>query len=118
MQAISTTTVPWITWFWFGHSTLLSSAHDSRTKLPRRRCSAGCACRPTAGWRSGRASDMGLARLPVRGMAAAPAAVLPELDAVRGVPLRLHRLIVPPLVLRARERDRNSDSGLFHVLSL
>ncbi len=26
MQATSTTTVPWITWFWFGHSTFLSSA--------------------------------------------------------------------------------------------
>ena len=29
MQATSTTTVPWMTWFCVGHSTLWSSAHDS-----------------------------------------------------------------------------------------
>ena len=32
MQAISTTTVPWMTWFWVGHSTFFSSPHDSATK--------------------------------------------------------------------------------------
>ena len=32
MQATSTTTVPWITWFWLGHSTFLSSAEDSWMK--------------------------------------------------------------------------------------
>src|SRR5256714_6663709 len=31
-QAISTTTTPWISWFWPGHSTFFSSPHDSATK--------------------------------------------------------------------------------------
>src|SRR5436190_91822 len=31
-QAISTTTTPWISWFWPGHSTFFSSPHDSETK--------------------------------------------------------------------------------------
>ena len=31
-QATSTTTVPWTTWFWPGHSTFFSSAIDSLTK--------------------------------------------------------------------------------------
>ena len=31
-QATSTTTVPWITWFWVGHSTFLSSAQHSPMK--------------------------------------------------------------------------------------
>src|SRR3954471_17563742 len=52
-----------------------------------------------------------LAGLPVRGVRAAPAAVLLELDAVGRVPLRLLRLVVPPLALGARERDCDSDSG-------
>jgi hypothetical protein len=47
---------------------------------------------------------------------AAPAAVLLELNAVGGVPLRLLRLIVTPLALGAGERDRDSDSGC-HVFS-
>src|SRR5690242_150224 len=45
---------------------------------------------------------------------AAPAAELAELDAVRIVPLGLHRLVVAPPALSAGERDRNSDSGLRH----
>src|SRR3954469_23228839 len=112
-----TTTVPWITWFWPGHSTFLSSDQDEAMKLLWRSSGSPGWVR-TAGWRSERASAMGLARFPVRGMAAAPAAVLAEHDAVRGVPLGLHRLVVPPLALRAGERDRNSDSGLGHVSSL
>ena len=32
VQAIRTTTVPWTTCDRFGHSTFLSSAHDSRMK--------------------------------------------------------------------------------------
>src|SRR4051812_33765763 len=51
-----------------------------------------------------------LAGLPVQSVAAAPTAVLVELDPVGRVPLRLLRLIVPPLALRARERDAYSDS--------
>ena len=38
-QAISTTTVPWISCFWPGHSTFFSSAQDSPTKL-RSACAA------------------------------------------------------------------------------
>ena len=34
-QATSTTTVPWITWFWVGHSTFLSSAQHSPMKPKR-----------------------------------------------------------------------------------
>ena len=37
MQATSTTTVPWITWFWPGHSTFFSSAQDSKMKFERPR---------------------------------------------------------------------------------
>ena len=33
VQATSTTTVPWMTWFWVGHSTFFSSAHDSKMKF-------------------------------------------------------------------------------------
>ncbi len=40
MQATITTTVPWITWFWPGHSTFFSSAHDSWMKLDRRSTSS------------------------------------------------------------------------------
>ena len=49
--------------------------------------------------------------LPVRGVLAAPPAVLLELDPIRGVPLRLLGLVVTPLALGACERDRDSDSG-------
>src|SRR5579862_2009059 len=55
------------------------------------------------------------ASLPVRGVLPAPAAVLPELDPVRRVPLRFVGLVVAPLALGTGERDRNSDSGLGHV---
>src|SRR5882724_11462606 len=106
-----------MTWVWQGHSTFLSSAQDSEMKCPCR--SSGCpGVARAVGWRSDRASTMGLARFPVRGVAAAPAAVFAELDAVRRVPLGLDRLIVPPLAVGAGERDRNSDSGLGHVSSL
>src|SRR5215210_5999275 len=44
-----------------------------------------------------------LPRLAVRGMPAAPAAVFLGLEAVRGVPLRLHRLIVKTPALGAGE---------------
>ena len=37
-QAMITTTVPWISWFWLGHSTLRSSPIDSRTKFARPAC--------------------------------------------------------------------------------
>src|SRR5262249_21299008 len=56
------------------------------------------------------------AGLPVGRVLAAPAAVLAELDAVRIVPLRLHRLVVAPLAVGAGERDRNSDSCLCHEI--
>src|SRR6185312_7515676 len=52
-----------------------------------------------------------LARLPMRRVPAAPAAVLLELDAVGRISLRLLRLVVTPLALGAGERDRDSDSG-------
>src|SRR4051794_17635360 len=58
-----------------------------------------------------------LARLPVRRVLPAPAAVLAELDPVRGVPLRLVGLVVAPLALGAGEGDRNSDSALGHCVS-
>src|SRR4051794_15225137 len=58
-----------------------------------------------------------LAGLPVRRVAAAPAAVLLELDAVGRVPLRLLRLIIAPLALGARKRDCDSDSGGHSCLS-
>src|SRR4051794_9107229 len=61
----------------------------------------------------------GLPSLPMRGVRLAPAAVLLELDPVGRVPLRFVRLIVPPLALRAGERDCDSDSsGHFFCLYL
>ena len=48
---------------------------------------------------------------PGAACAAAPAAVLLELDAVGRVPLRLRRLVVAPLALGAGERDLVSYSG-------
>src|SRR5207253_10718355 len=59
-------------------------------------------------------SDEPLPRLPMQRVAAAPAAVLLELDTVRRVPLGLLRLVVAPLALGARERDSDSDSGFCH----
>src|SRR5438067_2582090 len=151
-QAIRTTTVPWMTWFWLGHSTFRSSPQDSTTKRrnPRMgppRCSSprprprsgrdggsgasltgGFAPRPPAParagsawvdcWRRARrcarvclATSWPLPRLAVQRVAAAPTAVLVELDAVRRVPLGLLRLIVAALAVRASERDCDSDSG-------
>src|SRR4051812_18667706 len=56
-------------------------------------------------------TDRRLASLPVRGVMTTPPAVLLELHPVGGVPLRLLRLIVPPLAFGAGERDCDSDSG-------
>src|SRR4051812_41097272 len=53
----------------------------------------------------------------MRGMAAAPAAELAELDPVGRVPLRLRRLIVAPLAVVTGKGDRNSHSSLGHVES-
>src|SRR3954447_9280376 len=50
-----------------------------------------------------RLGHAGLAGLPVRGVGAAPAAVLLALDAVGRVSLRLLRLVIAPLALSARE---------------
>ena len=60
-QAMMTTIVPWMTWFWVGHSTFFSSAQDSETKrlkpLPGTRRDpvwvfCGCADGRTACWRA------------------------------------------------------------------
>src|SRR5262245_45781136 len=59
---------------------------------------------------------LSLPGLAMQRMTAAPAAVLAQLHAVRGVPLGLLRLVVAPLAVGAGERDRDSDSG-GHVLS-
>src|SRR5215470_224137 len=58
-----------------------------------------------------------LAGLPMQCVAAAPAAVLAELDAVGRVSLRLLRLIVPPPALGTGERDCDSDSGCHSCFS-
>src|SRR5205085_4389478 len=65
--------------------------------------------------RNGSGEPWGLAGLPVHGVAAAPAAVLLELDPVGRVPLRFLGLVVAPLAVDAGERNPNSDSGC-HVL--
>jgi hypothetical protein len=54
------------------------------------------------------------------GVAATPPAVLAQLDAIGRVPLRLVRLVVPPLAFDAGKRDRDSDSGgqFFSILLL
>src|SRR5262245_3876454 len=137
MQATSTTTVAWITCDWPGHSTFFSSPHDSATKLPRSRRGGGGGLRPPSSpfpvgrggvrggappacsaWRCARRCERVClatsARLPVEGVRAAPAAVLLELHAVRGVALGFLGLVVAPLALGARERNRNSHSGLGH----
>src|SRR5688500_4196938 len=135
--AMMTTIVADTSWGRLGQSTLRSSAHDSAAKArtpPRRSrlapvwlfgCVAGLISRPRrarvrSGWagawkslrfrrvRDGRATP--LPRLPVQGVAPAPAAVLLHLEAVRRVPLRLLGLVVAPLALRACERDPNSYS--------
>src|SRR5437762_11000048 len=52
-----------------------------------------------------------LSRFSVDGVVPAPAAVLAQLDAVGRVPLRLRRLVIPPLAVGASEGDRVSYSG-------
>src|SRR5436190_3178984 len=54
------------------------------------------------------------ARLLVGRVLAAPRAVLRELDPVGRVSLGLLRLIVAPLAVLARKRDRDADTGLCH----
>src|SRR6266576_1165115 len=54
---------------------------------------------------------IGLSRLSMYRVPAAPAAVLAQFDAVRRVPLGLRRLVVPPLAVGASEGDRVSYSG-------
>src|SRR5436190_16980136 len=54
---------------------------------------------------------IGLSRLSMYRVPAAPAAVLAQLNTVRRVPLGLRRLIVPPLAVGASEGDRVSYSG-------
>src|SRR5207253_4191754 len=83
-----------------------AAAREVRPRArPRRRASA------RAGRGAAHASAEPLASLPVRRVPTAPAAVLLELHPVGRVPLRLLRLIVPPLALGAGERDCDSDSG-------
>src|SRR5207237_137294 len=66
-----------------------------------------------ASWDRGftRSLCIGLSRLSMCRVAAAPTAVLAQLDTVRRVPLGLRRLVVPPLAVGAREGDRVSYSG-------
>src|SRR4030095_1941137 len=54
---------------------------------------------------------IGLSRFSVDGVMPATAAGSASLDAVGRVPLRLRRLIVPPLAVGASEGDRVSYSG-------
>src|SRR5918994_285577 len=75
---------------------------------------SACSRRARRCWRVWRAT---LARLPVRRMTAAPAAVLLDFQTVRRVPLRLVRLVVAALALGAREGDADSDSGCHVLLS-
>ena len=55
-----------------------------------------------------------LARLLVRGVVAAPAAELAQLDPVRRVTPRLVGLIVPPLAVFASQRHRDADISASH----
>src|SRR5437763_10406119 len=56
----------------------------------------------------------GLARLAVRRVLAAPAAVLAQLETVRRVPLGLVALVVAALALLAGESDRDPDVSSCH----
>src|SRR5204863_10203482 len=67
--------------------------------------------RRSAACRGACARSAPLPRLPMGRVAAAPAAVLLQLEPVGRVPLRLVRLVVAPLALGAGERDRDSYSG-------
>ena len=49
-QAMITTTVPWTTWLWPGHSTLRSSAIDSRMKRFAPRPSRAASPAAALGW--------------------------------------------------------------------
>src|SRR3954447_1871881 len=89
---------------------LHARASDAEPVWPRRRFPAAPA--PRDGRAAGHASvSPSLAGLPVRRVAAAPAAVFAQLDAVRRVPLGLGRLVVPPLAIGASEGDCVSYSG-------
>src|SRR5205085_12358662 len=91
---------------------------DARAR-DRRPSSSASHRRPARGAAHGAADGSGgpLTRLPVERVVPAPAAALLELDAVGRVPLRLLRLVVPPLAVRAGERDLVSYSGC-HVVCL
>ena len=147
MHATRTTTVAWMICFCVGHSTFFSSPQDSGDELRawEAMLGSGCGCssaravgRGGGAWRPARkrgfarasrgraqpggrvvvlSSDGPSASLAVGRMAPAPAAVLLELHAVGRVPLRLARLVVASLALRACERDCDSDSGC-HLCSL
>jgi hypothetical protein len=66
---------------------------------------AGTCC-----WRFLRAIAERLARLLVRRVPAAPAAVLVELDPVGRVALGFVGLVVPPLALLTSQRDQNPNT--------
>src|SRR5438128_4380077 len=61
---------------------------------------------------------IGLTRLLVDGVALVPAAVLLHLDALAVVDLALHRDVVAPLAVLARERDLDAFLVLGHIYSL
>ena len=87
-QAMITTTVPWITWFWPGHSTLRSSPIDSRMKLPRRQRQSRAGW-PGAASARARAASGTARRSPRRRAAPAP------------LPLARHRRARAPRAARA-----------------
>src|SRR4029079_10076532 len=130
-QAAITTEVDCQVWWRLGKSTLASSPRTSPTnpkmpRMPRRRAtgsppdwlfglpaSGAVTLRRPAGtccWRFLRAIAGRLARLLVRRVPAAPAAVLVELDPVGRVALGFVGLVVPRLALLTRQRDQNPNT--------
>ena len=96
-------------------------ARDSSRARARAALRAACASRARrSAFRCARvfaiATPRSLAGLLVRGVAAAPAAVLAQLDPVRRVPPRLVGLVVAALALLASERHRDSDISASHWL--
>ena len=76
-----------------------------------------CARRCFALLRSRATADQpGSAGFPVRGVPAAPAAVLAQLDAIRVVALALVCLVVAPLALLTREGDSDANVSASHGL--
>src|SRR6476620_9030070 len=121
MQAINTTTTPWISCAWVGHSTFLSSAIDSPMKpvTPPRRAALGS--RAGSGRAAARAVGLGGGAGGPPGRAASLLGVICALRARRcarvwRVPLRLCAHVVPPLALVAGDRDFVSySSGHFSL---